>query len=231
MYNIGFGINTPPQFAVEHKTAFELLSPQLQKEFPALGNHPYILFLGRIHPKKGVDLLIDAYATIKEKFWNEGNKLPKLVIAGPNSDSFYTDILRLKINNNPSLADTIFFTGMLQGDSKWGALNGCEAFILPSHQENFGIAIVEAMACGKPVLISNKVNIWNEIELGKAGIVENDDLNGTINLLTKWLSLNADEKNEMGQKAYDTYQSKFTAKNTTAKFVNILKSYTEKMVS
>jgi glycosyltransferase involved in cell wall biosynthesis len=231
VFNIGFGINTPPQFAAYHQLAFNALCPQLKNDFPALDNRPFILFLGRVHPKKGVDLLIEAYATIKQKFWNEGNKLPILVIAGPDSDSEYTDTLKFQIHNNPLIANAILFTGLLQGDSKWGALHCCEAFILPSHQENFGIAVVEAMACSKPVLITNKINIWNEIEEGKAGIIENDDLIGTINLLTKWLSLNADEKMEMGRNAYNTYQSKFTAKHTTTQFVNILRSYTDQMVS
>ena len=60
---------------------------------------------------------------------------------------------------------------MLTGDLKWGALHAAEAFILPSHQENFGIAVVEALACGKPVLISDKVNIWREIEADGACLV------------------------------------------------------------
>lgn len=231
VFNIGFGINTPPQLHAKQQIAFNTLTPQLHKVLPELGNQPYILFLGRIDPKKGVDLIIDAYATIKNKFWNDGNKLPKLVIAGPASDIAYMEALKLQVKNNPLLENAILFTGMLQGDSKWGALYGCEAFILPSHQENFGIAVVEAMACSKPVLITNKVNIFNEIELGKGGIIENDDLAGTINLLTKWISFNSDEKKEMGQNAYEIYQSKFTAKNTNKQFVSVLQLYTNKMVS
>ena len=53
---------------------------------------------------------------------------------------------------------------MIGGDLKWGALRACDAFVLPSHQENFGISVVEALAVGRPVLISNQVNIWPEIE-------------------------------------------------------------------
>jgi hypothetical protein len=57
----------------------------------------------------------------------------------------------------------VHWTGMLEGDSKWGAFHAAEAFVLPSHQENFGVAVVEALACGLPVLISDKVNIWPDI--------------------------------------------------------------------
>ena len=76
---------------------------------------------------------------------------------------------------------------MLSGAEKWGALYGCEAFVLPSHQENFGIAVVEALACGKPVLISDQVNIWREIVEDGAGLVEADTEGGVEKLLRRFL--------------------------------------------
>jgi glycosyltransferase involved in cell wall biosynthesis len=76
---------------------------------------------------------------------------------------------------------------MLSGAAKWGALYGCEAFVLPSHQENFGIAVVEALACGKPVLISDQVNIWPEIVEDGAGLVEGDTEEGVEKLLRSFL--------------------------------------------
>jgi len=77
---------------------------------------------------------------------------------------------------------------MLQGDAKWGALYGCEAFVLPSHQENFGIAVVEALACGKLVLISDQVNIGREIVEDGAGLVEGDTEEGVEKLLRQFLA-------------------------------------------
>jgi len=70
---------------------------------------------------------------------------------------------------------------MLRGELKWGRLS-CErgSILLPSHQENFGIAVVEALACGVPVLISDKVNIWREVEADGAGIVGSDSVEGTV---------------------------------------------------
>jgi glycosyltransferase involved in cell wall biosynthesis len=76
---------------------------------------------------------------------------------------------------------------MLEGEAKWGALYGCDAFVLPSHQENFGIAVVEALACNKPVLISNKVNIWREIAEDGAGVVEEDSVEGTARMLQRFV--------------------------------------------
>ena len=63
---------------------------------------------------------------------------------------------------------------------------GCESFVLPSHQENFGIAVVEALVSGKPVLISNQVNIWRQIKAAGAGIVASNTEEGASELLTKW---------------------------------------------
>ena len=92
------------------------------------------------------------------------------MIAGPGLDTAFGREMRQLAESlcpQPSTLTpqpAVFFPDMLTGDAKWGALYGCEAFVLPSHQENFGIAVVEALACGKPVLISNQVNIWREIE-------------------------------------------------------------------
>jgi glycosyltransferase involved in cell wall biosynthesis len=75
---------------------------------------------------------------------------------------------------------------MLEGDAKWGALHGCAALVLPSHQENFGIVVAEALGCGRPVLISDKVNIWREILEDGAGLVEEDSVEGTARLLRRF---------------------------------------------
>ena len=111
---------------------------------------------------------------------------------------------------------------MLTGDTKWGAFHSSEAFILPSHQENFGIAVAEALGCGKPVLISNKVNIWREIEADKAGIVANDDLTGTEYLLKTWMQLNDEERMVMSENAIRCFTQRFTVAAMAKSLVKIL---------
>ena len=106
---------------------------------------------------------------------------------------------------------------MLNGNKKWETIYNCEAFILPSHQENFGIAVAEALSCGKAVLISDKVNIWREIQAENAGIVESDSKEGVKKLLNKWISLSNDEKKRMGESAYNCFTSKFTIEKAAAK--------------
>jgi glycosyltransferase involved in cell wall biosynthesis len=148
---------------------------------PHLRDQRFLLFLGRLHEKKGCELLLDAFAAMRSSA--VADQSLHLVLAGPCADEEYQRHLKRMAPNS----STVTFTGMLAGNRKWGAFSAADAFILPSHQENFGIAVVEALACGTPVLISNKVNIWREIAADEAGYVENDDLAGTARLVDRWV--------------------------------------------
>jgi glycosyltransferase involved in cell wall biosynthesis len=174
----------------------------------------FILFLSRIHEKKGVDLLINAYLTLA----SEGEKLPLLVIAGPGLETPYGQEMQQLAAGNKS----IYFPGMLAGDAKWGGFYSCEAFILPSHQENFGIAVVEALACAKPVLISDQVNICREIDREKAGIVENDTDEGAYKMLKRWLKMTSVQKKQTALNARMAFDTHFTMVSASRKMVNAL---------
>jgi glycosyltransferase involved in cell wall biosynthesis len=114
---------------------------------------------------------------------------------------------------------------MLSGDLKWGALRRAEVFVLPSHQENFGIAVVEAMACGTPVLISRPVNIWREIEAGGAGLVEDDTLEGCSRLLERWLALPQPQKREMAARAVDAFKQSYEISQTAVSLIATIRSF------
>ncbi|MDH4091104.1 MAG: glycosyltransferase [Cyclobacteriaceae bacterium] len=191
--NVGYGIEQPPPYDQAMSEAFFMKCNNLRGQ-------PYVLFLSRIHEKKGVDLLIKAYAK------TFGKDSPKLVVAGPGLESPYGQKLIKLISENEEVNSSIFFPGMLSGDAKWGAFYGCDAFVLPSHQENFGIAVVEALACSKPVLISDQVNIWREIKAGGAGIVSSNTEKGVQEMLENWGRLNNSEKLEMGKMARSTFE-------------------------
>lgn len=197
-FNIGYGIQKPPRYTPAMANAFLQRCPGLNPE------KPYLLFLSRIHPKKGADLLIEAY-----QYWAERSAVPQLVIAGPGLESPFGEKIQTLAKSGKLRGGNIVFTGMLTGDAKWGAFYGCEAFILPSHQENFGIVVAEALACGKPVLISNQVNIWREINGG--GIIGVDDRQGVRDLLKQWLDMNPAERQAMSETAlkvfYDNFES------------------------
>ncbi|WP_114751763.1 glycosyltransferase [Pleomorphovibrio marinus] len=216
---VGLGVNEPPVFLPTMKQAFLEKCPELQ-------NRPYILFLSRIHEKKGVDILVEAFSEIlhfKElekgtltaggidgTSETENDNLPILIIAGPGIESPYGRKIQKRIYGDELLKKCIFFPGMLTGDAKWGAFYGCEAFVLPSHQENFGIAIVEAMACAKPVLISDQVNIWREIADDGAGLIARDTTEDFRNELVRWWSLKEVEKLQIGQLALSCFRKNFS---------------------
>jgi glycosyltransferase involved in cell wall biosynthesis len=181
------------------------ISPNAKSEFlaryPQLQHTRNFLFLGRLHSKKGCDILLDAFARIRS------NDPISLIIAGPDQIGWESDlrrqVARLNLNNR------VVFTGMLQGAMKEGALASADAFVLPSHQENFGISVVEALAAGVPVLISNRVNIWREIDGDGAGYVEADDLDGTTRLLQRWIDTAPTERQTMRQNARNCFEHRF----------------------
>jgi glycosyltransferase involved in cell wall biosynthesis len=105
---------------------------------------------------------------------------------------------------------------MLRGDAKWGAFAACDAFILPSHQENFGIAVAESLACGRPVLISDQVNIAPEIAADGCGLVEPDTLEGTHRLLERWLALTLDQRKQMEHQAHLTFSERYDMRRNSA---------------
>lgn len=171
---------------------------------PVINDKPYLLYLSRIHEKKGCDLLIKAFAAVIKR-----SDL-QLVMAGPCHDNY---IIQLKnIVEQLGIQDRVHWPGMLKGDLKAAAFRGAEAFALTSHQENFGIAVAEALAYGRPVLISDQINIFREIQAGNAGVVGRDTLEGAVQILQKWEDLNSDQKTEMGQCARKVYESNFTVK-------------------
>lgn len=203
-----YGTATPPQNANHLKSVFS-------KAFPQIGGKRFLLFLSRIHEKKGCDLLVKAFAKIAGQHPNL-----HLVMAGPDQSGLVKQLQVLA--NSLNISDRIYWPGMLTGEVKWGAFHACEAFVLPSHQENFGIVVAEALACSKPVLISNKVNIWREVEDNKVGVVSDDTLLGTVDLLNRWLSLSSEEQVAMAHRAKTTYDTKFTVEAMTKSLLYIL---------
>ena len=173
---------------------------------PELADKRFLLFLSRIHEKKGCDQLLDGFARV-------AGREPDLdlVIAGPDQTGL---VATLKAQAEKlGIGHRVHFPGMLKGDIKYGAFRAAEAFVLTSHQENFGIVVAEALACGMPVLISNKVNIWREVADKRAGFVAPDTLDGTRELLQRLSALSGEERAEMGQRARACFERHFDIRN------------------
>jgi glycosyltransferase involved in cell wall biosynthesis len=148
------------------------------------------------------------------------NEPISLVLAGPDQVGWEKK-LRAEIERF-GLSIPIVFTGMLEGAMKRGAFATADAFILPSHQENFGITVVEALAAGVPVLISNRVNIWREIETDAAGYVENDDLAGTTRLIERWLQTPVGQREAIKKNARQCFVQRFEINRAAESLLNIL---------
>lgn len=129
-----------------------------------LNSEKVVLHLGRINFKKGLDLLVKGFSQVARRSEN-----CVLVIAGPDNEGYIN-----KVNQwirEERIEDHVVFTGMLDENGVLEALVDADVFALPSYTENFGIAVVEAMACGLPVVISDRVNIWREVKNAGAGEV------------------------------------------------------------
>ena len=189
---------------------------------PNLNGSPYFLFLSRLHEKKGVDLLLKAFSIQLKKVQKAPRRFPKLVLAGPGIDSSYGLKLRQAVQEDSALYDNVIFTGLLLGDSKWGAYYGCEAFILPSHQENFGIVVVEALACAKPVLISDKINIWQEIEKAGAGIARKNSCEGVLELFETWETLTEEEKKLMQSNSQFVFEKNYASTSAASRLLSCI---------
>jgi glycosyltransferase involved in cell wall biosynthesis len=135
-----------------------------RQRYPVLKEKKIILFLGRINWKKGLDILIDAFRML-----TNGRSDLHLVIAG-NDEGGYIKKVRSWIAKF-GLEDKVTLTGMLIGQDKLQALAASDIFVLPSYSENFGMAAVEAMACARPVIISDRVGIFKEVRQNNAGLV------------------------------------------------------------
>ncbi len=200
---VGLGVEEPPAYRPAMSEAF-------RAHCPGLGDAPYLLFLGRLHEKKGVDLLVQAYTELAGGATPAAAAaLPRLVVAGPGLDTPYGQLVQRLADTNPAVRTAIFFPGMLTHDAKWGAYYGTELFVLPSHQENFGIAVVEAMACQRPVLITEQINIWREVAAGGGSFIAPDTTEGTRSGLCQWLALPPDGQQRAGERARQTFEQQF----------------------
>jgi glycosyltransferase involved in cell wall biosynthesis len=200
------GVEAPP---ISSNAKSEFLS-----RYPQLQNSRNFLFLGRLHPKKGCDILLEAFARFRS------NDSISLILAGPDQVGWESDLRRQVTRLN--LTNRVVFTGMLEGSMKQGAFANAEAFVLPSHQENFGISVVEALAVSVPVLISNRVNIWREIEADRAGYVESDDLAGTTRLLQRWIDTAPAEREMIRQNARRCFEQRFEINRAVDSLLQIL---------
>ena len=195
---VGYGIS-PPDLNEERQ------AERVFSAFPQLKGKRLILSLSRIHEKKGIDILIHAFSQVCTM-----DADLHLLIAG-SGEARYEQRLKALVASL-GLTERVTWTGLIRDDLKWGAFHLADLYVLPSHQENFGLSVAEALACSTPVLITNKVNIWREIEEHRAGLVCNDDVKSLVQTMRKWIGFHANERESFRRRALECYQRCFSAR-------------------
>ena len=173
--------------------------------FPDLDKCRYVLFLSRLDPKKNVEVLIDAFESLKDDAL-------RLVIAGDGSRDYVASL-----KQRACRSEKIIFTGWVDGEQKEALLRDASLFVLPSSQENFGLSVIEAMARGVPVLVSPHVNLAHEIEAANAGwVVDLAQLNDGLASALE----NETERARCGKAAFQ-FSKQFSWERTATELVEL----------
>jgi glycosyltransferase involved in cell wall biosynthesis len=157
-YVVPLGTAAPPVESREHLTQLFLM------RFPFLQDAERIVFLGRLHSKKGLDLLLPAFARVAEV-----RGAARLILVGPGDETYVNELRR--VTQSLGIKDRVVFAGPLGGRDKWAALAAADVYVLPSYQENFAIALVEALRIGTPVVCSRRINIWSDLAGAQAATI------------------------------------------------------------
>ena len=176
----------------------------------------YILFMGRLTKKKGLDILIDAYSEVVKVYPDV-----KLIIAGPDNENYKKELI--KRCNKYGIGNNVVFPGMLEGKVKEEAYKKALMFILPSYSENFGMTVAEAMSLKTPVIISDRVGIYYIVKEYNAGIVvrpNKEDLLDAIELLLNY----KEKKEEITSNALRLVEKEFNIFNISRQFKDLYQS-------
>ena len=146
----------------------ELPGPEIARSTyaTALGDdgEPVVLFLSRLHPKKRVEVLIEAVARLRDADFG-----CRLLIAGTGEQEYEQHLRRLVAKGK--LDDRVHFVGFVSGRQKLSLYQASDVFVLPTHQENWGFVLIESLACGTPLVTTRGVDIWSELEAGGGAVI------------------------------------------------------------
>ncbi len=173
----------------------QVSADQVRSQFALPSDRPLLLFMSRIDPKKGLDLLLPAL----EALLAEGLKFHWVLAGGNPQDPGYENQIKQTIQASPLAAHTTI-AGFVSGELKTALLRTADLFVLPSYYENFGIAVAEAMSVGVPVVISDQVHIWDAVQTAEAGWVSPCEVQPLTEQLRVALQ-DSTERQRRGQKA------------------------------
>lgn len=207
------GVEGPPDDVIT-------LKKEWQEEHTSSPETRILLFLGRLHPKKGCDLLLEAFARWKKTSSSSAKVCLRMV--GPADSTEYLSYLQALCSSlGLVIEQDVCFPGMADGRLKWQELAAANALILPSHQENFGIVVGEALACNLPVLLSTRVNTWRWVTEAGAGFAAEPTATGIEILLRQWIDQLPDEDTRMKCRAGKLFEDRFSPDSTTQQFIRL----------
>lgn len=177
------------------------------------GRKKNILFLSRVHPKKGVNFLIEAVAQLKNEFSGY-----KVTVAGPGEDS-YVDGLKLLAEKN-GVAEMLDFIGPVFSDKKWDLYKQADLFVLPTYSENFGIVVPEALASGTPV-ITTVGTPWAELNTEHCGWCTEIGAEALVKALKEFSQCSDADIEAMGRKGRKLVEDKYTSEAVAAQFMEM----------
>lgn len=176
----------------------------VRRQFPALGEGPYLLYLSRLDPKKNLEGLLEAWALLAPQFPNL-----QLLVAG-GGEAGYLAALHARATAR-GLAARVVWAGPIDGPLKASALAGALAFVLPSFSENFGIAAAEALMAGLPCVLGQGVAIASEVEAAGAGWATPPDASSVAKALRQALASSGDQRAVMSRAARDLAARRYSA--------------------
>ena len=138
---------------------------------------------------------------------------------GPDPDNFQKKYENDILSN---IKSRIIWTGWVDASLKWEAYKKADVYILSSHSENWGATVVESLMCGTPVLLSNKVNIWREVENCNAGLVDEDTIDGTKRLLLSWIKSDDKTKRKIAQNSRKCFEKNFDNIKAAKKLLDVV---------
>lgn len=194
---IPFGIAMPPSGIEKPKT-----------------DRRRLVFLGRLHPIKNLENLILAWKQANPSGW-------ELVIAGPSEPAYLSHLKKLV--HKESLTGGVLFPGPVYDDKKWGLLHSADLVVLPSFSENFGVVVVEALLCAKPVITSTGVP-WGHLQALGCGWSALGSVAGLSNAILQGTSLRAEQRKAMGRIAMDYAKSEYSLKVCGNRFSRMYES-------
>lgn len=180
------------------------------------------LFLSRLHPKKGILELVDAIS-MEAQYFQKNNYV--FVIAG-TGDSHFVKKIHQKINEL-KLHNMVYVPGGQYGNDKWLAIKHADVFILPTHQENFGLVLAEAMSVGTAVITTTKSNVWKEIKRSNAGLICEDNVVSIKKCLVDWVSMEEEKRSKIRSDAVLAFESHFSSNAYLESFTKMTQKVVE----